>query len=240
MLTVETISLERSKRIVILFVKSPVPGEVKTKLIPFLTGLEAADLYKCFVSDIIKNVSRLPCVTKVQIAYQPHSKANDISWLGTKNPPELFKQEGRSLGERLIHSFGLAFGRGAKQVVVIGSDAPTLPKEYIEQAFTALNHTDVVLGPAYDGGYYLIGLSRPCLKLFDDVSWSCDQVFERTALNAQRNGYSLKILPKHYDVNTIDELNFLNQTLLNDGHDAPTTKRFLHNLLQSKRAMAVT
>jgi uncharacterized protein len=226
--------LETVKRTLIIFVKSPIPGDVKTRLIPYLSSSEAADLYKCFVADIIKNISQISLPVKVQVAYQPHAKAADLSWLGRKNTPELFNQDGRSLGERLIHAFGVAFGRGSQHVVIIGSDSPTLPKVYVEQAFSALKEADVVLGPAKDGGYYLIGLSRPCLKLFEDVSWSTDQVFERTAQNAQAQGYSLRVLPAHYDIDTIDDLHLLHKELSLLGHQAPATKKFLENLVKVK------
>lgn len=232
-------SPKNTKRALIVFVKSPIPGDVKTRLIPHLSGVEAADLYKCFVADTLRTASQISFQAKLQVAYQPHAKATDLSWLPFRNPPELFKQEGRSLGERLIHAFGVAFGRGTQQVVIIGSDSPTLPKLYIEQAFTALDEADVVLGPAVDGGYYLIGLSRPCLKLFEDVIWSTDQVFERTAQNAQSLGYALRILPFHYDIDTFQDLEALHKELLKDGQQAPNTKRFLSNWFKA-RSMALS
>jgi len=230
--TIET--EEQTKRALIVFVKAPISGDVKTRLIPYLTGAEAADLYKCFVMDVFRNISKVTKSIQVRVAYQPHSKAADLSWLGLKNPPELFKQEGRSLGERLIHAFGVAFGRGAQHVVIIGSDSPTLHPEYIDRAFDSLHDADVVLGPAHDGGYYLLGLSRPCLKLFEDVSWSSDQVFERTNQNAQALGYTLRILPSHYDIDTIDDVKTLIGDLEKDGQKAPTTKKYLTNLMKQK------
>lgn len=234
---VTTALLQQHKRALIVFVKAPIPGDVKTRLIPHLTGLEAADLYKCFVGDLMKNINRMNSQVKVQVAYQSHPKASDLSWLGMKNAPEIFKQDGRSLGERLIHAFGVAFGRGAKQVVIIGSDSPNLPKDYLDQAFESLVNSDVVLGPSSDGGYYLVGLSRPCLKLFEDVSWSTDQVFERTSHNAQQHGYTLRILPSHYDIDTINDLKFLAQDLSREGNRAPTTKRYLSQLAKERPAL---
>lgn len=231
-----TATLTGIKRNLIIFVKAPIPGDVKTRLIPHLTGLEAADLYKCFVGDVLRNSSQISHLAKIHVAYQPHPKATDLSWLNHRSSPEIFHQEGRSLGERLIHAFGVAFGRGAKQVVVIGSDSPTMPIDYIEQAYSALDEADVVLGPAMDGGYYLVGLSRPCLRLFEDVSWSCDQVFERTTHNAQKYGYTLRILPAHYDVDTYEDLLTLYRELILEGDKAPNTKKFLSQLLKLKPA----
>ncbi len=226
------------KRDLIVFVKAPIPGDVKTRLIPFLSGLEAADLYKCFVEDVLKSTSQLSHLARIHVAYQSHPKASNLSWLNHKNSHEIFHQEGRSLGERLIHAVGVAFGRGAKQVVVIGTDSPNLPADYIENAFNALQDADVVLGPALDGGYYLVGLSRPCLRLFEDVSWSSDQVFERTNHNAEKYGYTLRVLPHHYDVDTWDDLMTLYKELLISGERAPHTKKFLFQLFKLKSAAA--
>lgn len=225
----------QTKRALVVFVKSPVPGEVKTRLIPHLSAVESADLYKSFVSDTLRNAAKISVPARTVVAYRPHSKALDLSWLPAKNRPELFKQDGHSLGEKLIHAFGLAFGRGAQQVVIIGSDSPNLPPSYIDQGFRALADADVAIGPSTDGGYYLIGLSRPCLKLFDDVSWSTDQVFERTVQNAQRQGYRLKILPTHYDIDTFDDLLMLGDELEKASDLAPATHRYLAALKRNKQ-----
>ncbi len=214
------------KRELIIFVKAPIPGDVKTRLIPQFTSAEAADLYRCFAIDTLANASAAG-IGKAMIAYQAHPKIPDISWLGGKTKPGFFKQEGRSLGERLIHAFGSAFGRGAREVVVVGSDSPNLPPEYIEQAFSALNGADVVLGPSNGGGYYLVGLSRPCLHLFDEVIWSGDQAFERTCRNASAQGYTLRVLPSHYIVETIPDLHILCNDLSRFPRRAPATHRFL-------------
>jgi rSAM/selenodomain-associated transferase 1 len=227
------------KRALIVFVKAPIPGDVKTRLIPYLTSNEAADLYKCFVTDVLKNASCISSLAKLSVAYQAHPKASDLSWLGKKSAHDLFRQDGRSLGERLTHAFGVAFGRGVKQVVIIGSDSPNLPKAYLEQAFDALNEADVVLGPATDGGYYLVGLSRPCLRLFEDVTWSSDQVFELASRNAVKSGYTLRILPTHYDIDTIDDLRTLHNELATRAEGAPSTTKFLSQLTKSKPLFAV-
>lgn len=217
-----------TKRALIVFVKAPMPGDVKTRLIPYLTSSEAADLYRCFVTDTLMNSSQLGAACKMIVAYQSHPKAADLSWLRDKRSrPDFFRQEGKSLGERLIHSFGIAFGRGARHVVVIGSDSPNLPSEYIKQAFEALENADVVLGPAADGGYYLVGLSRPCLHLFDEVVWSTDQMFEQLSRNTTAHRYSLRVLPHHYDVDTIEDLNVLRTDLCRAPNRAPATHRFL-------------
>lgn len=228
---------ETPKRALIVFVKAPMPGECKSRLIPHLSAEESSDLYRCFVLDILTGLLPSNPDGRLMVAYQPHSRMPDLAWLGFRQAPEFFRQEGKSLGERLVHAFGTAFGRGCRQVVIIGSDSPTLPPATIDQAFTALGEADIVLGPATDGGYYLIGLSRPCMSLFDDVAWSTDQVFERTAKNAQAQGYRLRVLPTHYDVDTVEDLAVLHRDLAAGNGIAPQTRRFLLHLLRSKPAL---
>lgn len=225
-----------TKRALIVFVKAPMPGEVKTRLIPQLSAEESAGLYRCFVSDILLSLNHLASTPRLTVAYQPHSKLPDLGWLGARNPPDFFRQEGNSLGERLVHGFGVAFGRGCREVVLIGSDAPTMPAAYIDQAFAALADADVVLGPALDGGYYLIGLSRPCMKLFENVAWSTDQVFESTVANAQQLNYRLKTLPPHFDIDTFDDLGTLNDDLARHPDICPQTRRFLQAIMRGKPA----
>jgi rSAM/selenodomain-associated transferase 1 len=193
------------KRVMLVCIKAPSPGDVKTRLIPALSSDESAQLYRCFVADAVRALNAMPLAPRMLVSYASHPKMPTLSWLG-KNPPEMFKQEGKSLGEKIIHAFGIAFGRGAQQAVMIGCDTPTLPMEYIQKAFKALESSDVVLGPTTTGSYYLVGLSRPCMNIFDNVCWSGDQIFESTVLNAQKQGYKLRVLPTHYDVETIESL----------------------------------
>ncbi len=98
---------------------------------------------------------------------------------------------------------------------------------------------DVVLGPSDDGGYYLIGLSRPCTTLFEGISWSTDQVFERTTQNAESQGYTLKVLPHHYDIDTIEDLRGLHNDLLKEAHSAPQTRKYLEQLAKLKPDFAI-
>lgn len=222
------------KETLIVFAKAPLPGDVKTRLIPFLSPQEACELYQCFVKDIIRSMRQVK-EAFLQVAYQPHAKAPDPSWVS----PGLvhFRQEGQSLGERLFRAFSAAFQDHAKRVVIIGSDSPTLPPGSVRQAFRALRDCDVVLGPAPDGGYYLVGMSRLCPGLFDQVVWSGEEVFEKTLANVRAGGYSLKTLPPHPDIDTPEDLEAVWR--FRDAHrleeTAPLTHRYLNRLLTRRR-----
>lgn len=225
------------KQMLVIFVKAPLPGDVKTRLIPMLNPVEAAELYQCFVKDTVRSMRTLKGVD-VHIAYQPHAKAPDPSWTGFPLPH--FRQEGQSLGERLYRAAAQAFQEKARRVIIIGSDSPTLPARYVEQAFQMLGESDVVLGPATDGGYYLVGMSRLCPGLFDQVSWSTEQVFEQSFANARKHGYSLRTLPTYFDIDTIQDLEsfWRSRGSVNAGQTAALTDRFLSRIMNNKRRLA--
>jgi len=119
---------------------------------------------------------------------------------------EIFPQSGADLGARLVHAFQTIFGLGADKVVAIGSDSPTLPPENLDLAFRKLDDHDLVLGPAEDGGYYLIGLNQPRRELFAGIEWSSDAVFASTIAAAANLKLDFESLPFWYDVDDVISL----------------------------------
>jgi rSAM/selenodomain-associated transferase 1 len=218
----------------VIFVKAPLAGDVKTRLIPTLSPSQAAELYQCFVRDVVRSMKSLKDVS-VRIAYQSHARIPDPSWAG--GSLSFFKQEGQSLGERLARAFVSAYQARAERVVVIGCDSPTLPAAYVQQAFRTLKDCDIVLGPATDGGFYLVGMSRFCPGLFDQVVWSSEEVFDKTMFNARRHGYSLRTLPAYFDVDTPEELEALWRGKESNGLEelAPLTGRFMNRIFSRRR-----
>ena len=203
----------------VIFIKAPVPGKVKTRLVPPLTFEQAAGAYKGWAQDLYKRFSSLKSL-KVQIAYKPHADFPPPEWL---NPKKLlfgglleeipfFLQKGKNLGERLNHAFNHTFKEGSKAAVIIGSDSPGLPLAYIKEAFHALNKADLVLGPSLDGGYYLVALKHgvESLKLFKNVIWSSSFVLEKTLENAKKLNLKVHLLPEYFDIDEPNDLQFLN------------------------------
>jgi rSAM/selenodomain-associated transferase 1 len=121
----------------------------------------------------------------------------------------LLDQVGEDLGQRMHHTFADLFAKGYKQVIIVGTDVPTLPLSVYQEAFSMLGRSDVVLGPALDGGYYLIGLTQPAEKLFAGVPWSTDQVFAVTQQQAKTLGLSVGLTTAWRDVDTIADLQSL-------------------------------
>lgn len=189
----------------ILFVKAPVPGNVKTRLVPPLTRDEAAELYRGWVKDLCRTVLTLKGVS-LRIAYEPHPLFPDVSWTGQTEIP-FFAQTGDDLGQKMRRAFEIAFKSGAQRAVIIGSDSPGLPASLIEDSFRALGSNRLVLGPAQDGGYYLIGFQgRAVPEVFDNVAWSTSQVLGQTLENAKKCNLSLQILPEYFDVDLPEDL----------------------------------
>ena len=169
----------------VIFMKAPRSGAVKTRMIPWLSPEEAADLYCALIQDTAAIASQVAGAT-THIAFTPADAQPVLRELIDDETIQWFLQQGDDLGDRLKLAFQKIFHEGWERAVIIGSDSPLLPPGYIEQAFDALNSVDVVLGPASDGGYYLIGLARSARVLscyhhiFDHITWSTEKVYEQT------------------------------------------------------------
>lgn len=214
----------------VVFAKSPISGRVKTRLVPGIPSDEAAELYKAFILDTTNKVSNLKC-KRVAIAYTPENAEGTFRKLVGKSII-LLPQKGRNLGEKMKNVFKHSFAEGAKRVVIIGTDSPTIPKSLIQRAFDVLKKVSVVIGPTFDGGYYLIGLSEHNNDIFDGIKWSTASVFNQTLTKVKTYKKKLYVLPPWYDVDTSDDLRFLKAHLLalkmSDNEEMPEkTAKFL-------------
>lgn len=189
----------------ILFVKNPQPGTVKTRLTPWLTPEEAAALYRAFILDTLV-LSDQPGSFRRMIAFAPGEGLAALKTFITTPDIVFFPQTGATLGDRMRTAIEKAFSDGARRVAIIGSDSPILPSGYLTDAFDALLQKDIVIGPATDGGYYLIGAVQnhrtveQLPHLFSDIPWSTNAVYDRTVSALQKNGLSYAALPAWADV----------------------------------------
>lgn len=182
----------------IVFVKSPRPGFVKTRIAGVLGAEAAAAIYRTLVERVLANLAGL---REVELRFAPDDARAEIErWLrgGWRACPQ---GEG-DLGARLQRAFAGAFAAGARRVVVIGSDCPEVGADDIREAWQALASVDVVLGPARDGGYWLIGLAQPQPRLFADMPWSTAEVFRQTVERARALGLRVAPLRRLADVDT--------------------------------------
>jgi rSAM/selenodomain-associated transferase 1 len=199
-----------SRNALIVVAKQPAPGQTKTRLAPPLTSERAAELYKAFLLDTLDLVRAAECAQPF-IAYLPEAARG---YFGALAPDfELLTQRGANLGERLDSALTECLTGGYDRAVIMDSDSPTLPAEYLKQAFEAMAEADGVLGPCDDGGYYLIGLRRPAPRLLREVPMSTPTVVSDTLALAAGEGLQMAQLPAWYDVDTVTDLERLRADL---------------------------
>ncbi|MBI3184076.1 MAG: TIGR04282 family arsenosugar biosynthesis glycosyltransferase [Myxococcales bacterium] len=189
--------------------RAPVPGRCKTRLAALLGAKRAAQLYRAMLLDVLEGLEPLEA-TKVLLA-APEDEGPEL--LRSLAPPSwrVVPQEGADLTERLVRAFDRLFELEVP-AVVLGSDSPTLPFDRIGPALAELSGTGrVLLGPASDGGYYLVGLSEPRPELFRGIRWSTGEVMEQTRQRARHLGLALAELPEAYDVDDLAGLERLRE-----------------------------
>jgi rSAM/selenodomain-associated transferase 1 len=187
----------------IVFVRAPELGRVKTRLAAELGAETALAIYREVGAHVVAAASLIRDCDLV-VAYTPaDGEAMTRAWLG--DAVALVPQCDGDLGARMSAAVTQALARGAERVVVIGADCPEITPATIAEAFVRLNEADVVLGPAVDGGYYLIGLTRPYRALFADIPWSSRDTLSRTLTAARRAGLTVSLLDVKHDVDTADD-----------------------------------
>lgn len=212
-LSSHTPSPQRAEGALIIFAKAPEPGRVKTRLCPPLTSDEAATLHGSFVLDTLERtkaaIAKERLAVDRYIACLPSASLVFFKILEERHGVRLLNQVGDDLGQRMHHAFTDLFGRGYRQVFIVGTDVPTLPLSVYHQALSLIASHDLVLGPASDGGYYLIGLKRPVPELFTDVPWSTANVFAATCRNASALGLTVGLLKEWRDIDVPEDLGAL-------------------------------
>jgi hypothetical protein len=217
-----------SGKALLVMAKRPSPARTKTRLAAILGSTEAAELYACFLLDILALARSIPGISPF-VAHAPPDDGTEAYFRHLAPDFGVIPQLGDTLGERLDMVMSSCFQNGFGQVVAMNSDSPTLPAEYLMDAFSRLDDpaTDVVLGPCDDGGYYLIGWKRPHPRLVQDVPMSTDHVLDDTIAIAEEEKLRLSLLPTWYDVDEITELERVRQDLLANPDIARHTRDFL-------------
>lgn len=211
--TGNTTRQEMADSALVVFAKAPIPGQVKTRLCPPLTPDEAATVHGSFVIDTLERsraaVAKYRLPVDRYLACAPSSTLAFFKVMEERQAVRLLDQEGTDLGARMHRVFETLFRRNYRRVVIIGTDVPSLPLERYQQAFDLLTRFDIALGPALDGGYYVIGLKQSAPTLFEEMPWSTDRVLPLTKEKAATLGLSIGELAQWRDVDTIADLNIL-------------------------------
>ena len=191
---------------IFLFLRYPEPGQAKTRLIPELGAERAAEVYRRMAEQVAGVVRRFDRPGLLRVAYfSPADKAREIGeWIG--DDFHLVPQPNGDLGRRLEDAFVAGFRKGARRIVAIGTDCVELTDEILSEAFEALYLADAAIGPALDGGYYLVGLNRPCHSLFRGIPWSSDRTLRETLARLRGCGLNVRLLPPLTDIDSPEDL----------------------------------
>jgi rSAM/selenodomain-associated transferase 1 len=191
------------KNAIIVFARLPIPGEVKTRLAASIGDVAAAGFYKSCAERLFHNLFELQQSAPLHIfcADGDHIAAMK-EWI--RLPVAFHAQRGEDLGDRMRNAFDDVFAMGAAKAVIVGTDIPELTARHVQQAFLMLDIHDVVIGPAHDGGYYLLAMKRP-LDLFSSMEWSTNAVASETRKRVLRGGFTLAQLEELRDVDTAED-----------------------------------
>lgn len=228
--------------------KAPVTGASKTRLAPPLKPNEAAELSACFLRDTCDNIL-LTGLNKAVEGVAVYTPTGAEAFFDGLVPASFSRisQRGSLFGDRLFHAAEDLFSLGYDSLCLIDSDSPTLPSEFLQAAVSALAPPGdrMVLGPAEDGGYYLIGLKKPHRRLFEDVDWSTSRVLAQTIERAKEIELPVTLLPVWFDVDDAATLRQLCYELflgidkqrtqsLGVAYEAPHTRAYLTRLLEDE------
>ena len=177
------------KRAVICFTRVPVPGKTKTRLMPLLGGKNCARLHTAFLQDLAGVYRQLDADLFVAYAPEPHWEPLREIFPFAR---DFLEQQGAGLGQRMDNALRWVLAQGYAACVLTGSDLPLLGKAHFEAAFAALEEADLAIGPSRDGGYYLIGMKRPCTEIFENQHYGGATVYEQTCRAAERVGRTIQ------------------------------------------------
>ncbi|TAF11220.1 MAG: glycosyltransferase [Nostocales cyanobacterium] len=206
------------KQHLIIFTRYPEPGKTKTRLIPALGDTGAAHLQKQMTEHTISQVKKLQKTSAITVEVRFAGGNGELmqNWLGRDL---VYQNQGEGdLGQRLVQSLVDAFQSHAERVIIIGTDCPSLDPHILASAFEKLQVCDLVLGPALDGGYYLIGLCRVIPELFSQIAWGTSQVLKQTLEIAQALNLSSAYLPNLADIDRPEDLIIWEQILAGDNN----------------------
>jgi len=217
---------------VLIFAKYPEPGAVKTRMVPPLTFEQAATLHRLSlrtVCEIVMDTARLDATLVVT----PDDTVATFGAVVGRSDVACWPQGDGDLGSRLRRAVSRAFDDGARGLILLGADSPTLPVSYLHDAISALGKHDAVMGPCDDGGYYLLGLRGPHTTLFERIDWGGSLVASQTRARACAAELDLAELPTWYDLDRFDNLARAAEDLRAPAVGEPAARRRLRTLIES-------
>ncbi len=200
-----------------------MPGAVKTRMCPPLTPDEAATLHGSLVMDAVERTRSLRGFD-IYVACTPGMEHPFFQTLAARHRIRLCDQVGADLGQRMDHALTNVLNRGCRSALLVGTDIPALAHRHYRQAQEALRSHDVVLGPTEDGGYYLVGITRPLPALFAGIPWATDRVFTQSLAQAEQLGLAVGLLNRERDIDTFHDLQAFVRDQTGPGQQTLTTR----------------
>lgn len=188
-------------RHLIIFIKNAALGRVKTRLAATVGDVRALEVYLKLLAITQKMALEVDCQRRL---YYSDRVEEEDAWSGAQFAK--YVQQGNDLGERMHGAFIASFAEGASKAIIVGSDCPELSAGIVEDAFAALDGHDVVVGPAEDGGYYLLGMRARYAAFFEHKAWSTPTVLADTLADAERLGLSVALMPMLNDIDDEGDL----------------------------------
>lgn len=188
----------------IIFLRNPKSGQVKTRLAKTTSSEFATKFYKLCAEHIVQTTKGISGINRLAFYSDQREKKEVKSWLGGKF--SFISQVGDDLGSRMKNAFNRVFSLGSEKVIIIGTDIPELSEGFLKNAFRVLDKNDVVIGPSKDGGYYLLGIKKIYAELFDGINYSTSSVLSETIKRIKDLGLSCHLLPILSDVDTEEDL----------------------------------
>lgn len=212
----------------IIMSKTPIPGLAKTRLKGILSDVDCANLQMAMLKDLFMTTEKLKNVLDIFLFYTPKEQFQLMKNI-SPSYIKLYQQQGETIGDRMYNAAELLLKK-YNQAIIIGSDIPEIDENIILDAFDKLKYCDAVIGPTYDGGYYLIGFKKLDKKVFDNqIPWGDRSVFELTLKNFEKCKFNYKIVQSCSDIDTKEDLiAFLRRNSTNI--KAENTYKFLNSI----------
>lgn len=192
------------KRAVILFTRVPIPGKTKTRMMPYLTETQCADLHTCFLKDIAVECGT--CEADIFVSYAPENQGEEKLKTILGEQKGYFRQDGDDLGSRMYHAIEKVLDMGYEKCLLMGTDIPEVSVEALKRAYRVLEGQDVVFGRTTDGGYYLVGMKRPIPEVFGLKEYGHGKVLEETVQELRQKGISVGYTVTYSDMDTREDV----------------------------------
>ena len=218
---------------IVLFTRIPIPGKTKTRMQPFLTGEECCTLHNAFLRDVFSVLKKVNLPCDIFVCYNPEGNLSELEAL-LPDASAFFPQHGQTLGEKMHNAVCQVMDKGYGRCILIGSDLPLLRTNAVEDAFIFLESKDIVLCPTEDGGYYLIGMKKPCKDIFH-MKYGGSNVFDKTLTIAAQSGMTYAVGQTTKDIDYPQDLFELAERLTGEAPDVcPETREVLKRFISTE------